>query len=63
MKRVALLRHLRQHGCEVVREGARHTVVVNRARKRASSIPRHRELNDFLVRKICRDLGVPPPGA
>ena len=26
-----------------------------------SAIPRHREINAFLARKICRDLGVPEP--
>jgi len=32
---------------------------VNRARGKSSTIPRHREINDFLARKICRDLEVP----
>ncbi|HYX00059.1 MAG TPA: type II toxin-antitoxin system HicB family antitoxin [Candidatus Elarobacter sp.] len=26
-----------------------------------SSVPRHAEINDFLARKICRDLGIPQP--
>ena len=28
---------------------------------RTSTVPRHREINDFLARKICRDLGVEEP--
>lgn len=60
MKRRDLLRHLERHGCAVLREGGNHTVYVNRARGKASTIPRHREVNDFLARKICRDLEVPP---
>jgi len=31
MKRVDLLRHLREQGCEVLREGGRHTVAFNPA--------------------------------
>ena len=27
------------------------------------SKPRHREINEHLARKICLDLGVPPPSA
>ena len=59
MKRRDLIRHLLSHGCEKLREGGKHTIFVNRTAKKTSSIPRHREINDFLVRKICRDLEVP----
>jgi mRNA interferase HicA len=62
MKRTDLIRHLELHGCELLREGGNHTIYVNRAESKASSIPRHREINDFLARKICRDLQVPEPG-
>ncbi len=62
MKRTDLLRHLEQYGCELLREGGNHTIYVNRIERKASSIPRHREINDFLARKICRDLQVPEPG-
>lgn len=61
MKRRDLIQHLERHGCELLREGGRHTVYVQRAASKASVIPRHREINDFLARKICRDLEVPPP--
>jgi mRNA interferase HicA len=61
MKRRDLIRHLEALGCEFLREGADHTVYVNRAAQRSSSIPRHRELNEFLAQKICRDLQVPDP--
>jgi hypothetical protein len=27
---------------------------------RRSAVPRHREIQDHLARKICQDLGVPP---
>jgi predicted RNA binding protein YcfA (HicA-like mRNA interferase family) len=56
-----LTRHLESHGCELLREGAKHTVYVNRSAQKASTVPRHREINDFLAKKICRDLEVPEP--
>jgi len=58
VKRVDLIRHLEAHGCQFLREGASHTVYVNREARKTSTVPRHREINDFLARKICRDLGV-----
>ena len=61
MKRRALLRHLEEHGCELQREGGRHSVVVNRAERRTSTVPRHAEIDNNLARKICPDLGVPEP--
>lgn len=59
MKRKDLLRYLEAQGCEFLREGGSHTIYVNRAVSRSTSIPRHREINDFLALKICRDLQVP----
>ena len=61
MKRRDLIRHLESYGCEFLREGSNHTVYVNRSAQKSSTIPRHREINDFLSRKICRDLQVREP--
>ena len=61
MKRADLVRHLEAPGCELLREGAKHSVYVNRAARKASVVPRHREINDFLAKRICRDLGVEEP--
>jgi mRNA interferase HicA len=61
VKRRALLKHLRERGCEFLREGRRHTVYVNRQAQRSSTVPRHAEIPDRLARKICKDLGIPPP--
>lgn len=61
MKLRDLLKHLHDHGCEFLREGGSHTVYVNRAARKSSSVPRHREINDFLVNKICKDLEIPRP--
>ena len=61
MKRIDLIRHLEQHGCVLFREGANHSVFINPATRKTSTVPRHREINDFLARKICKDLQIPPP--
>jgi mRNA interferase HicA len=58
MKREALLRHLRRHGCQLLREGGRHSWWNNPAQNKRSAVPRHTEIDDDLARKICRDLGV-----
>ena len=61
MKRRKLLHHLAEHGCEFLREGKRHTVYYNPANKKASTVPRHSEVDDALVEKICKDLEIPLP--
>jgi len=61
MKRVDLIKHLRKHSCTLLREGAKHSLFKNPESNRTSTVPRHREINDFLARKICGDLGIPAP--
>lgn len=61
MKRLDLIRYLEKHGCAMLREGGNHTVYVNRVERKVSTVPRHREINEFLTRKICRELGIPEP--
>jgi mRNA interferase HicA len=61
MKRVDLIRHLEANGCYLLRDQGKHSVYVNSANNQTSAVPRHREINDFLARKICRDLGIPEP--
>ena len=61
MTHIDFVRHLPQNGRELLREGGRHSVYVNRAQRTSTAVPRHRDVNDFLARKICRDLDVPTP--
>ena len=61
MKRRTLVRHMESNGCQLLREGANHSIFVNRSTRKTSTVPRHSEVNDDLARKICRDLGVPVP--
>ena len=58
MKRVDLIRHLEAHACYLLRDKGKHSVYVNPTNDQTSAVPRHREINDFLCRKICRDLGI-----
>ncbi len=58
MKREYLKKHLLKEGCVLIREGAKHSVFFNSLSKRFSTLPRHNEINNFLAKKICRDLGI-----
>ena len=59
MKRIKLLKHLQEQGCEFYKEGANHTVYINRVANYLSAIPRHSNIDDNLAIKICKDLNVP----
>jgi len=61
MKCRDLIRHLESHGCEFLREGGNHTVYVNRKEMKVTTIPRHRDVDQRLSYKICKDLGIPKP--
>jgi mRNA interferase HicA len=60
MKRRQLLRHLRSHDCELLREGGNHSWWHNPTQNKRSAVPRHTEIPNILARKICNDLNVPP---
>jgi len=59
MKRRALIQHLLQQKCVLIREGGNHSWWGNPAKNRRTAVPRHSEIDDFLARKICRDLDIP----
>jgi predicted RNA binding protein YcfA (HicA-like mRNA interferase family) len=59
MNRRTLLKHLKKHGCELFREGSKHSVYWNPASNETSTVPRHQEIKDRLAVKICKDLGIP----
>jgi len=46
---------------QFLREGGNHSLYVNRKTGKASTVLRHREINEFLAQKICRDLEIPKP--
>lgn len=49
MKRIDLIRHIEAGGCTFLREGGRHTVYINPTARKVSTIPRHREINEFMA--------------
>ena len=61
MKRRAFLRHLASLDCELLREGGNHSWWRNRSSNKRSAVPRHQEIHDLLVKKICKDLGIVDP--
>ncbi|MFH0791667.1 MAG: type II toxin-antitoxin system HicA family toxin [bacterium] len=61
MKRNDLVKYISKNNCIFIREGARHSVFFNTLTKRVSTVPRHNEVDNFLTKKICRDLGINPP--
>ena len=58
MKRRKLIRLLKKEGCFSLREGKKHTVFYNPLKRKVSTIPRHTEIADTLVKKICKDLDI-----
>lgn len=61
MKRSELIRHLSKHGCELLREGGRHSIWKNKYTGEMTAVPRHSEIKELLAQKICKDLGVIEP--
>ena len=59
MKRVDLVQRLIELGCVLERHGAKHDWYRNPNTGVAGAVPRHREVNEHLARKILRDLSNP----
>src|SRR5271165_6994250 len=55
---VLATRLIGNHGCELIREGGNHSWWLNPLKNKRSAIPRHSEVQDLLVRKICKDLDI-----
>jgi predicted RNA binding protein YcfA (HicA-like mRNA interferase family) len=62
MKRAELIRHLSEHGCQLLREGGRHSIYWNPTNRQTSAVPRHTEIVTPVANRICKDLGIPRPG-
>ena len=58
MKRKKLLKYLIKHDCKLLREGGNHSWWYNKITNKRSAVPRHSEIKDILVKKICKDLGI-----
>ncbi|MDA8822924.1 type II toxin-antitoxin system HicA family toxin [Opitutales bacterium] len=56
MKRVDLVKRLEKGGCKLLRHGAKHDIYFNPEKGLSQPVPRHREINERLAKKIIRDL-------
>ena len=56
MKHNDLIRKLKSAGCELLRHGAKHDIYHNSKTGNSQPVPRHREINELLAKKIIRDL-------
>ena len=59
MKRRTLIRHLRKHGCFLIREGRKHAIWGHPVMNTKTPVPRHSEIDNQLAIEICKQLGVP----
>ena len=53
MKLIDFIRHLELYECYLLREGGNHSIYMNTQNDKISAVPRHREIKDFLAKKIC----------
>jgi predicted RNA binding protein YcfA (HicA-like mRNA interferase family) len=56
MKHRDLVSQLQQTGCVLLRHGAKHDIYHNPHTGRSEPVPRHREINELLARKILKSL-------
>ncbi|PJB49433.1 MAG: addiction module toxin, HicA family [Chloroflexi bacterium CG_4_9_14_3_um_filter_45_9] len=63
MKRRDLVNHLTREGCVLQRKGSKHSLYLNPENGHIATVPRHREIEILLARKICRQLDILVPRA
>ena len=56
MRRRDLIRRLEEVGCILLRHGSRHDIYHNPITGRSEPLPRHREINEILARRILARL-------
>jgi len=56
LKRSDLVRQLEAAGCVLLRHGGKHDIYHNPKSGMTQPVPRHKEINEYLAKKIIRDL-------
>ncbi len=56
MKRRDLVAELERLGCVLLRNGAKHDIYQNPKSGKSEPVPRHREINELLAKKILKSL-------
>jgi len=59
VKRLDLVRRLEKMGCTLLRHGGRHDIYHNPGTGNSEPVPRHREINEVLAKRIIRRLSSP----
>jgi mRNA interferase HicA len=59
MKRRDLVAALELDGCALLRHGAKHDIFHQPKTGKSEPVPRHREINEFLAKKILKSLAAP----
>jgi len=59
VKRLDLVRRLEKMGCVLLRHGGRHDIYHNPGTGNSEPVPRHREINELLAKRIIRRLSSP----
>jgi predicted RNase H-like HicB family nuclease len=56
-----LMRYLESVGCRLLGSHEHHRIYVNSRNKQVSAVPHLEEIGDYLVGRICNDLGISRP--
>lgn len=56
MKHRDLVAELERCGCVLLRHGAKHDIFHQPTTGRSEPVPRHREINEFLAKRIVKSL-------
>ncbi len=58
MKRKQFIKYLNKHGCQLLRHGSNHDIFVNIKNGRKQPVPRHNEIDNDLIKHICKYLEI-----
>tara|TARA_A100001037_G_C14967653_1_gene552267 strand:- start:186 stop:371 length:186 start_codon:yes stop_codon:yes gene_type:complete len=56
VKRRDLIAELERAGCVLLRHGGKHDIFHNPKSGKSQPVPRHREINEILAKRIIKDL-------
>jgi len=56
VKRRDLIAELERAGCVLLRHGGKHDIYHNPDSGKSQPVPRHREINEILAKRIIKDL-------
>ena len=51
--------NIKENECMLDREGSKHSIFINTKTGDWTSVPRHPDIREITVMKICKELGIP----